>query len=190
MKKSVRWSGLLGMGLLSVALAGGGLQLAGCATAPATTAERTELIATTAATTAGMFAADEGLQPFVTKAYAYVVFPSVGKGGLGIGGAYGRGVVYQDGKAVGYSDLTQATLGLQAGGQSFAELVVFEDKAAFDRFTTGKLSLTANASAVALKSGAAASAKYTEGVAVFVNPTGGLMFEASIGGQQFTYQPL
>lgn len=186
MIKPLRWTGL---SFLSLALLAGGMQLGGCATAPATAAGRAELVATSEATRVGMFAADAGLEPFVTKAYAYVVFPSVGKGGLIAGGAYGRGVVYQDGKPVGYSDLTQATLGLQAGGQSFSELLVLEDKAAFDRFTTGKLSLTANASAVAIQSGTAAAAKYSDGVAVFVDPRGGLMVEAAIGGQQFTYQP-
>lgn len=190
MRMSFHWNRKLGTGLMLVALMGMGMQLGGCATAPASQADRMELIGTSNATLSGMYAADEGLEPFVTKSYAYVIFPSVGKGGLGIGGAYGRGVVYQGGKTIGYSDLSQATIGLQAGGQSFSELVVFEDKDSFDRFKTGKLNFSANASAVALKSGAAGSAKYTDGVAVFVNPTGGLMVEASIGGQQLTYQPM
>jgi lipid-binding SYLF domain-containing protein len=118
-----------------------------------------------------------------------VIFPNVGKGAWIVGGAYGRGVVYEQGQFVGYADISQATVGLQAGGQTYTELVVFEDKASLDRFKTGKLSFAANVSAVILKSGAAASAKYTDGVAVFVKPIGGAMVEAAIGGQQFTYQP-
>ena len=90
---------------------------------------------------------------------------------------------------IGYSDISQATIGLQAGGQSFSEMLVFESKADLDRFTAGKMSFAANASAVALKSGKAASTRYTDGVAIFVKPIGGLMGEAAVGGQQFTFQP-
>jgi lipid-binding SYLF domain-containing protein len=93
------------------------------------------------------------------------------------------------GNFVGYADLSQATVGLQAGGQSFNELIVFESDKDFDRFVGGKLALAVNASAVVLKAGAAKSARYTDGVAVFTSPTGGLMLEAAVGGQQFTYLP-
>ena len=107
-----------------------------------------------------------------------------------LGGAYGRGEVYERGQRIGYSDITQATIGLQAGGQSFSELIVFENAAALDRFKTGKFSFSANASAVAVKAGAAGAANFKDGMAVFVKPQGGLMFEASIGGQEFSYKPL
>jgi lipid-binding SYLF domain-containing protein len=112
----------------------------------------------------------------------------VAKGGAIVGGAYGRGEVYEQGKMVGWADLTQATIGTQLGGQSFSELILFENKAALDNFKNGKLKFAANASAVAMKSGAADSAKYTDGLLVFVEPIAGLMVEAAVGGQSFSYQ--
>jgi lipid-binding SYLF domain-containing protein len=118
------------------------------------------------------------------------VFPSVGKAGLGVGGAYGRGEVWEQGKLIGYSDITQATIGLQAGGQAFTQMLVFENKDALDRFITNKYQPTAQATAVALKSGAAANAKYSEGIAVFTHIKGGLMAEASLGGQRFRFTPV
>jgi lipid-binding SYLF domain-containing protein len=96
--------------------------------------------------------------------------------------------VYERGQHIGYSDLTQGSVGLQAGGQSFSELILFENQAALDRFKAGQLDFAADASAVILKSGAATNANFVNGVAVVVQPIGGAMFEATIGGQQFTYQ--
>jgi lipid-binding SYLF domain-containing protein len=113
----------------------------------------------------------------------------VGKGGLIAGGAYGRGEVYQGGEMIGFADLSQATIGAQAGGQEFSELIAFESQNALDGFKQNKLRFAANASAVALKSGTAKSARYDDGVAVFIRPTGGLMVEAAIGGQSFSYLP-
>ena len=107
---------------------------------------------------------------------------------IGVGGAYGKGVLYQNGTAVGYCDLTQASIGFQLGGQSYTEIIAFENKSAVDLFREGNLEFDAQVSAVALKSGAGANAKYTNGVAVFTMDEAGLMFEASVGGQQFTYQ--
>src|SRR5690606_34069387 len=109
--------------------------------------------------------ADSSLQGFLDKSYGYAVFPDVGKGGLGLGGAYGRGQVFEQGRLIGYCDLSQATIGLQAGAQTYSELIVFENKEALDRFTSGRFEFSANASAVALKAGAAAAADYTNGVA-------------------------
>ena len=131
----------------------------------------------------------KGADQLLADAKAVLVLPEVVKGGLIVGGAYGRGTVFEQGAFLGYSDITQATVGLQAGGQSFAELVVFETRTDLNRFTAGKLALAANISAVILKSGAADSARYTDGVAVFVEPIGGAMVEAAIGGQQFTFDP-
>src|SRR5205823_5983244 len=114
---------------------------------------------------------------------------SVGKGGLIVGGAYGRGAVYEHNNPVGYAELQQGTVGAQIGGQSYRELIVFQNAAAFDRFTSGKLEFSANASAVAIKTGVAAAARYEDGVAIFVDAVSGLMAEASIGGQRFVYHP-
>ncbi len=133
---------------------------------------------------------DPGLKRFFDKAYAYVIFPNVGKGGIGIGGAYGRGLVYRQGKVIGRARLVQATIGFQLGGQVFAELIFFKDKAAFDRFRADRLEFTAEASAVAITAGASAKVDYSDGVAVFTLAKGGLMYEAAIGGQTFTYEPL
>jgi lipid-binding SYLF domain-containing protein len=159
----------------------------GCTTTPPTEEKRENLLDKSQVALNEMKQADSSLNDFLNKSYGYAFFPTAGKGGLIIGGAYGRGVVYEQGNFIGYSDITQATVGAQAGGQSFSELIVFENKAALDRFTNGKFTFAANASAVALKSGAAASARYTDGVAIFVKPIAGLMAEASVGGQQFTF---
>jgi lipid-binding SYLF domain-containing protein len=118
------------------------------------------------------------------------VFPGVGKGGVGVGGAYGRGELFEGGKLAGYCTLTQASIGLQLGGQKYTELIFFETKAALDRFKSGNFAFAAQASAVALKSGASANAKYAGGVAVFTMGEAGLMYEASIGGQKFSFEPI
>jgi lipid-binding SYLF domain-containing protein len=162
---------------------------AGCATAPATTSERSALVDESASSLRQMKLADASLAGFLGKSYGYVIFPNVGKGGFIAGGAYGRGTVYEKGQFVGYADLSQATVGLQAGGQSYSELIAFESQRDFDRFIGGRLTFAANLSAVALQSGAAASARYTDGVAVFVQPSGGLMLEAAVGGQTFHFMP-
>jgi lipid-binding SYLF domain-containing protein len=161
----------------------------GCSTAPKDAASRQRLEADVNHTLQGMTADDPSLQSVLGDAAGYAVFPSVGKGGLGVGGAYGRGHVFRDAQMIGYSDLTQATIGLQAGGQTYDELIVFEDDAALNKFTSGQYALSANASGVALKANAAKAASFNDGVIVFVKPEGGLMFEASIGGQRFKFQP-
>jgi|HubBroStandDraft_1064217.scaffolds.fasta_scaffold375603_1 lipid-binding SYLF domain-containing protein len=133
---------------------------------------------------------DPTLDKFVKDAYGYAIFPSIGKGAIGIGGAYGRGVVYQEGTAVGWTDVSQGSLGVQLGGQTYSELIVFKDKGAMDNFKSNDFALSATASAVAAASGAAATTKFDNGVAVFVRGINGLMFEASVGGQSFGYRPL
>jgi lipid-binding SYLF domain-containing protein len=132
--------------------------------------------------------ADPSLKVFFDKAYGYAVFPSVGKGAIGIGGAHGSGVVYEKGKAIGKTSLSQVTIGFQLGGQKYREIIFFEDKAALDRFTGGNFEFSAQASAVAVKEGASADADFEGGVAVFTMAKGGLMFEASIGGQKFSFE--
>lgn len=134
-------------------------------------------------------ASDPKLGAFFSKAHGYAVFPNVGKGGVGIGGAHGSGVVYEGGKAIGESTLTQLTIGFQLGGQVYSEIIFFETKASLDDFKKGNFELGAQASAVAVTAGAAANVDYANGVAIFTLTKGGLMYEASVGGQKFTFAP-
>ncbi|HEV2292396.1 MAG TPA: lipid-binding SYLF domain-containing protein [Tepidisphaeraceae bacterium] len=161
--------------------------LMGCRTSPKTAEGKEDLRQAAERAMDRMTAADPGLQNVVDKAHAHAIFPKVGKGGLIAGGAYGRGIVYEQGRMIGYADLTQATIGLQAGGQTYSELIVFQNNDALDRFRTNQLEFSANASAIAIRTGVAAAPKYENGVAVYVMPRAGLMAEASIGGQKFTF---
>lgn len=126
---------------------------------------------------------------FVKTAAGYVVFPDVTKGGLGLGGAYGEGVVYQNGRMIGRSTLTQGTIGPQLGGQRYTEIVFFQTESDLARFKAGDFTLAAQASAVAASAGDGVNADYSDGVAVFTLHEEGLMFEASVGGQKFTFHP-
>ncbi len=121
-------------------------------------------------------------------AYGYVIFPNVGKGAVGVGGASGNGVAYEQGAKVGMAKLTQVTIGFQLGGQSYREVIFFESKKDMDRFKENKIELSAQVSAVAAAAGASANAKYVEGVMVFTMQKGGLMYEASVGGQKLKYE--
>jgi len=151
----------------------------------------------------------EAVQPFFKNAYGYAVFPTVGKAGLGIGGSYGTGQVYQGGKVTGEVSLIKGSIGFQLGAQAFSQMIFFKDKRAYDEFTSGNFEFDATASAVAITAGAQASAgtegasagasagpatgkqaetSYHKGMAVFVHTTGGLMYEAAIGGQKFSFK--
>lgn len=130
------------------------------------------------------------LSSFKQKAYGYVVFPKVTKAGLGIGGAGGSGIVYLNNAIIGSSKLKQASIGLQAGGQQYSEVIFFENKKTFENFTKGNLKFDAQASAVAITLGASIDVAYQNGVAVFTDTIGGLMYEASIGGQHFSFKSL
>src|ERR671923_1681601 len=163
--------------------------LVSCATAPSSRSERDALVAEATSALQQMRAEDPGVAALVQRGYGYAMFPSVTKGGLVVGGARGQGVAYEQGRLVGYCDLTQGSVGLQAGAQSFSELLVFENKSALDRFRAGSLNFAADASAVVLKTGIATNAEFVDGVAVVVRPIGGVMGEGSVGGQQVTYQP-
>ena len=133
---------------------------------------------------------DPTLSEFFDNAAGYVVFASIGKGGLGIGGAHGNGEVIARGKgAIGKSSITQITVGLQIGGQEYSEIIFFETDLDLERFTKGGLELAAQVSAVAITAGAADGANYKDGVAVFTRTKSGMMGEASVGGQQFSYEP-
>jgi lipid-binding SYLF domain-containing protein len=173
-----------------LAAAGAGIFVVGCKTAPSSESGKAQLSSDTERTLATARNQDPSIRDFMNTGYGYAVFPDVGKGGLGVGGAYGRGEVFEQGRMIGYTDLTQATVGLQAGGQEYSEIIVFQNKQALDNFKSGKLKFSGQASAVALKSGAGANAAYTDGVSVFTFNEKGLMAEASIGGQSFSFQPL
>ena len=130
---------------------------------------------------------DPSLSKFFDSCAGYAIFPSVAKGGLGVGAAHGDGQVFEGGARVGKAELSQGSIGLQIGGQEYRELVFFKDKAALDSFKSDSFEFAGNASAVAVKSGAATAVDYSNGVAVFTITTAGLMLEASIGGQKFDY---
>jgi lipid-binding SYLF domain-containing protein len=123
-------------------------------------------------------------------AHGYVVFPNVGKGGLGVGGAAGNGAVYEKGVLVGMAKLSQINIGFQAGGQAYREVIFFENADVLNRFKENKVELAASASAVMIADGAAAAAKYQNGVMIFTQTKGGLMYEASVGGQKFSFRKL
>ena len=160
--------------------------------------------------TIDVFKKSEAVQPFFKNAYGYAVFPTVGKGGFGIGGAFGKGRVYKGGEVTGTTKLFKATIGFQLGGQAFSEIIFFQDKRAYDDFTSGSFEFDAAASVVAITAGAQAKAgtegatagasagpatgaqaktNYRKGMAVFVHAKGGLMYEAAIGGQKFSFEP-
>ena len=133
---------------------------------------------------------DPGMNKFFDSSSGYAVFPKVGKGGIGIGGAHGKGLVIVNDKVVGKTSLSQVTLGFQLGGQVYAQFIFFEDQTALENFRRGNFEFGAQASAVAVTLGVSADADYDKGVAVFTNVGGGLMYEATIGGQKFKYKDI
>ena len=157
-----------------------------------------------------VFRSAEDTHRFFANSYGYAVFPTIGKGGIGIGAAYGKGKVYRAGVATGTTSLANLSIGFQLGGQAFSEIIFFKDKEAYDKFTRGSFQFSAQASAVVITAGAQAQAgstgssagagigtstsqaagNYVYGMAVFVHPKGGLMYEASIAGQKFGFKPL
>ena len=162
------------------------------------------------ADTIAVFKKSEAVQPFLKNAYGYAVFPTIGKAGFGIGGSYGTGQVYEGGKVTGEASLIKATFGFQAGAQAFSQMIFFEDKRAYDEFTSGEFEFDAAASAVAITAGVQAKAgtegatasatagpatgaqaktNYHKGMVVFTHAKGGLMYEAAIGGQKFGFKP-
>ena len=134
--------------------------------------------------------ADANLETIFTSSYGYAIFPNVGKGGFLIGGASGNGAVYEGGALVGMAKLTQVTIGIQWGGQAYREVIFFENKEAMDKFKERNYELSAQASAVAVTAGASATATYQQGVMIFTQAKGGLMYEASVGGQRLKYRAL
>lgn len=132
---------------------------------------------------------DEGLKKFFDKAAGYAVFPKIAKGAFGIGAAHGEGEVYAKDKRIGTASLSQVTVGFQLGGQVYSEIIFFKDPKALDDFKSGQFAMSAQVGAVAAASGASANAKYQQGVAVFTMAKKGLMYEASVGGQKFSFKP-
>ena len=128
---------------------------------------------------------DSSVQRFFDKSVGYVVIPTVGKAGFGIGGARGKGVLYENGAVTAVITLTQLSFGFQAGGQAYSEFIFFEDDATLTNFKRGNYELGAQASAVAITAGVSADAEFNGGMAIFTQAKGGLMYEASVGGQKF-----
>ena len=128
---------------------------------------------------------NDKINKYFASAYGYAVFPSIGKGGLGIGGATGNGTVYRGGTIIGDCKMSQVTIGFQAGGQAYSEVVFFKNKDAFDRFIGDKFEFAAQATAVAVTAGASFDVDYRDGILIFTHAKGGLMYEASVGGQKF-----
>jgi lipid-binding SYLF domain-containing protein len=143
------------------------------------------------------------------NSYGYAIFPNIGKAGMGIGGSHGKGKVYEQGKVIGDTSMTQLTVGFQLGAQVYSQVIFFEDKRSLDEFTSGNFEFSAQATAVAITAGASASANtgggatggvsggrndaatkshgYRKGMAIFTVAKGGLMYEAALGGQKYTY---
>ncbi len=159
---------------------------AGCASKPSDNV----MIADARAAVVRFVDRDAGLQDWVNHAHGYAVFPSMSKGGLGVGGSYGRGVVFERGEPVGTTSSVQGTVGLQIGVQNFSQIIFFQDDAALRSFQRGNFEFSAQATAIAATAGAATTTSYEKGVAVFIMARGGLMAEASVGGQKFTYEAL
>jgi lipid-binding SYLF domain-containing protein len=136
-------------------------------------------------TLADVTESDPKMQSFIDKSVGYVVIPTVGKGAIGIGGARGKGVLYEGGAVTAVITLSQLSFGFQWGGQAYSELIFFEDAATLENFKHGNYELNAQASAVAVKAGASADAAFNGGMAIFTFAKGGLMYEAAVGGQKF-----
>ena len=158
-----------------------------------------------------IFGKSDAVKPFFESSYGYAVFPMIGKAGFVVGGAYGNGRVYAGGTVTGTTRLIKASIGFQAGGQAFSQMIFFEDKRAYNEFTSGSFEFGATAQAVAITAGAQAKAgttgksagasagprtgiqaetNWVKGMAIFVHAKGGLMAEVSVGGQKFTFEPL
>jgi lipid-binding SYLF domain-containing protein len=133
---------------------------------------------------------DNLMESLFNSSAGYVIFPNVGKGAIGVGGAAGNGIVFQKGNAIGSAKMKQVSVGFQFGGQTYREVIFFQDQASLNRFKQNKFEFSAQASAVAVTKGASTNVKYRNGVLVFTQEKGGLMYEASIGGQKFSYKPL
>ncbi len=164
--------------------------LGACAGAPRTEGQKESLSSSVKRSLDLAKANDSTFGSFFDSAYAFAVLPSVGKGGFIIGGAGGDGEVFKGGMLMGYCSMGQGTIGATIGGQAFDEFIVFQNESSYNRFVLGQFTMTAQVSAVMVTAGAAASAGFKDGVAVFINNVKGAMVEAAVGGQQFNFTPL
>jgi lipid-binding SYLF domain-containing protein len=175
--------------LLTLSLSLAGLFVTQIATAQTSTKDK-KIVADAKEAKAEFIRVDGQMKSLFDNAYGYVIFPNVGKGAIGIGGAAGNGAVFQKGTLIGMAKLTQVSVGFQWGGQAYREVIFFETEADLNRFKEDKIEFSAQASAVAATAGAAANVKYTDGVMIFSQIKGGLMYEASVGGQKFKFRKL
>ena len=164
------------------------MALAGCeSTSGNSAANRTELSNSGKTALDQMVAKDPNLQDQTNNSYGYVIFPEVGKAAAGIGAAGGKGIVYQNGQEIGTVTMDQVGVGPQLGGQTYSELIIFQNQDAFNRLVNNSLEFGADASGTVVKAGAAAGSQFSNGVKVFIMPKGGLMAGADIHGQKFTF---
>jgi lipid-binding SYLF domain-containing protein len=162
----------------------------GCATAPESQAERRSLVSAARASLDTMVAQDPSLQDMIDRSAGYAVFPDVGAAGAVVGGAYGRGVLFEAGRPAGFVELNQGAVGALIGGQTYSQLIVFHNDAALNGMKAGDFDLGAEASAVALKAGVAAATRLEDGFSIFQMPKGGLMATAAVTGQKFNFAPM
>ena len=163
------------------------LFVSGCATAPETPEAQGVLSAQVNEAVAVFKEKDPSIDKFFKRSYGYAVLPKVFKGAIWLGGAYGKGEVYEKGQMVGYCDMKQATLGFSFGGEYFREIIFFRDKSDLESFKTDEYTFSAQVTGVAVTTGAAAKVDYQSGMAVFIVTDQGLMIDASLGGQKFNY---
>jgi lipid-binding SYLF domain-containing protein len=159
----------------------------GTAASGQTSSKDKDLIADSKAGIKDFIHTDSLMKNLINGAYGYVIFPNVGKGAIGVGGASGGGTVFEKKAIIGKAQMTQVTIGFQFGGQAYREIIFFEDKKTLDQFKENKIEFSAQVSAVAATAGASGNAKYTSGILIFTQQKGGLMYEASVGGQKFKY---
>ena len=153
----------------------------------ASKAQEAKLVEDSKAAKESFINTDQMMASLFSSSYGYVIFPNIGKGGIGVGGAAGNGIVYQGGNIIGSAKMKQLTVGFQLGAQKYREVIFFENQAALDRFKGNEFEFAAQASAVAVTKGASTNVKYRDGVMVFTQEKGGLMYEASVGGQKFKF---
>lgn len=167
------------------------LVAAACASIPQERAQQQALVSQANATVQMMTARDPSLIDLLERSYGYAVFPTVGEVGVfAVGGEQGVGVVFEQGRVVGFARIRELTVGPQLGGQSFSQLLVFQNREAMDRMKSGNFDLTADAEGTVLGWGAGAQTQFEDGIGVIVSSERGLMAGATVGGQSFSFEPV